>query len=114
MQFVLLGLIPALAVAIPYGYLMSGEAQSQSESFWQAGYLVIFAAPFLGYGTASLLAWLLGLSLSKRRILFCFSIPVAGSLLTLAIAMIYNYVDGRPVHISWKRVAFNYFQFWGV
>jgi hypothetical protein len=105
-HFVALALIPALAVSVPYAYLLWDESNHYDVPFWGADLFILLGAPVVGYGSSGLLIWFFRESIEKRKALYWGGISVVGSFVALAILLVYFYSLGS-LHLGWKRTAWN-------
>lgn len=111
-HFVLLALIPALAISIPYAYLLWDESNHYGYPFWGLDLFMLLGAPFVGYSVSSLLGWFLRERIRNRPWLFWVGVSVFGSFLALSIVLVYFYSLGN-LHLGWKRTSWNAFLFFG-
>jgi len=109
-HFVAMALLAALAVSIPYFYLLWDESNRYDVPFWGMDLFILLGAPFLGYGISALLTWFFGFSIKNKPSLYWSFISVLGSFLALGVILAYFYSLGH-LYLGWKRTLWNAFLF---
>ena len=111
-HFVLLALVPALAILIPWGYLLWDEANRYGYSLWDMDIFTLIAAPFVGYSVASFLFWFMRERIKNKPWLYWVGISLLGSILAISIRLIYFY-SIADLPLGWKRTVWTVFLFAG-
>jgi hypothetical protein len=107
-HFILLALIPAFGVSLPYAYLLWDESNRYDVPFLGWDLLVLLGAPFVGYGAAALFDASVTTRLKNKPTLYWLIVSVVGSFLALFVVLSYFYALGN-LHLSWKRTLLNAF-----